>query len=373
MDIWEVLQWNSVVCDKDIDPKLSKIESIIKTILEQKGIRFEIIRSNRVMMKIDKLSGVSYVLWDRSYWDIYYLYLSGIINIAKDKGQESRVRLHYKTRDYMTASIYLFLALRIKDNNLSKKFAYAYRHEMSSPGSIMLDMSLDSVIDDCEMAQFFVAMHEKSHCLVNINSNNVKLLNERIEENIRIAKLLISNMPLSYVKKNYGMTKGQMLRLLDSILEDENLKKDLICDANAFNESLEMFLERWKDKYSRGKIINKCLEAIRIHGFFSSLINALDAFWNDTNTSIDIIQDTMLSRIRRYDVSELIFMIQLSTYSFDMDEAMKSDSFSELDKKNSVFQEIVNRFINERVRDMWVQYDFDISARDKYELLEWRI
>ena len=40
MDIWEVLHWNSVVCNKDINPKLSEIESIIKTKLEQKEIRF---------------------------------------------------------------------------------------------------------------------------------------------------------------------------------------------------------------------------------------------------------------------------------------------------------------------------------------------
>lgn len=60
MDIWEVLHWNSVVCNKDINPKLSEIESIIKTKLEQKEIRFEIIQSDRVMMKIDRISGISH-------------------------------------------------------------------------------------------------------------------------------------------------------------------------------------------------------------------------------------------------------------------------------------------------------------------------
>lgn len=373
MDIWEVLHWNSVVCNKDINPKLSEIESIIKTKLEQKEIRFEIIQSDRVMMKIDRISGISYMLWDRSYWEVYDLYLSGIINIAKDKRKEFRVRTLCQKRDYLTTSIYLFLALRIRDGGLSKKFAYAYRLEMSKPGIITSEMTFGSVIDDCEITQFFVAMHEKCHCLINADNDNAQLLIQGMEVNIRIAKAIIKEMSLSKVEKYYGMTKGKMLRLLNSVLEDENLKKDLICDASAFNDSLETFFERWKEKYSREKIINKCMEAIRVHGFFSSLVNALDAFWNNTTISINEIQDTMTSRIRRYDISELIFMIQLSTYSFNMDEVMKPDEFSSLDEKNSVFQEIICRFINEDNRNLWRQYDFNIKAKNKYELLEWRV
>ena len=37
MDIWEVLHWNSVVCNKNINPKLSEIESIIKRIPRGQG------------------------------------------------------------------------------------------------------------------------------------------------------------------------------------------------------------------------------------------------------------------------------------------------------------------------------------------------
>lgn len=103
--------------------------------------------------------------------------------------------------------------------------------------------------------------------------------------------------------------------------------------------------------YSREKIINKCLEGIRIHGYFSGLLNVLDIFWNDSNISVDTIQNTLLGRLRRYDISEMIFMIQLSSYNFNYEEAMKPDDYKEIDGKNDVLNDVINRFVNEQVRE----------------------
>ena len=373
MDIWELLEWNGIVCNKDVDTRLLDIEKIIKSKFEQEAIQFMVIQSNRVIIKINTLSGKSYALWDRSYWDIYAFYMFGILNIAKDRGQEGTVRLQYKTRDFLSASIMLFLALRIKDNDLSKKFAFAYRSEMSLPGSIMMEMSIESVLEDYEIAQYFVAMHEKNHCLLKNNKDSEKALVVRIENSIKFAKMLISERSNPNIKKYYGMSKGQLLRMLTSVLNDNSLKTDLICDVSAFNECLFLFLDRWKGKYTEEKIINKCLEGIRIYGYFSTLLNLLDAFWNDFNVTIEDIQEKLLSRVRRYDVSELMYMIQLSSYDFDLEEITKPDGFRELDDKNLVVQEVLNRFVNDQVRDKWMLLDVNIKEKDKYELLEWRI
>ena len=372
MDIWEFLQWGAIVCNKGVDPQLSEIEKIIKSEFETKHIHFEIMQSSRVFLKIDTLSDISYVLWDRSYWEIYNLFLCGILNIQNDKGKENRVRVLFANRDYLKAAIFLFLALRIKDGDISKKFTYAYRLEMNHPGVIRIETSLKSVLEDCEIAQFFVAMHEKNHHLLNKDKDREKKKITWIEEDIRTTKLLISNMSSMTIKKYYGMTKGQMLRLLNKVLKDENLKKDILCDIEAFNECLFMFWKRWEDEYSREKIINKCIEGIRVHGYYSSLLNALDIFWNNPNVTVDMIINNLLGRVKRYDISELLFMIQMSSYRFDFEEAMKPDDFKGIDGKNDVLQDITNRFINEQNRKNWINYQIEIDE-DKYKLLEWEV
>ena len=125
--------------------------------------------------------------------------------------------------------------------------------------------------------------------------------------------------------------------------------------------------------YSREKIINKCLEGIRIHGYFSGLLNVLDIFWNDSNISVDTIQNTLLGRLRRYDISEMIFMIQLSSYNFNYEEAMKPDDYKEIDGKNDVLNDVINRFVNEQVREKWESYQIEVNEENKYKLLEWEV
>lgn len=77
----------------------------------------------------------------------------------------------------------------------------------------------------------------------------------------------------------------------------------------------------------------------------------MDIFWNDSNISVDTIQNTLLGRLRRYDISEMIFMIQLSSYNFNYEEAMKPDDYKEIDGKNDVLNDVINRFVNEQVRE----------------------
>ena len=382
MTIDELISKKYIVRSNSSGNIIENIDKIIKSVLLDAGINMKIIETDYVFPRILQTSnGEKVLIWDQTYWKLYGSFLSYFSDLNTiQKG--SNVLVHtgspYSDQLKILIPFSYYLALIVENQSIAINFAKYYNQRSKEPQIIRLGMSLRDFFEYIEIAKMYIAVHEQMH--FTYKNDNKKRENDisGMKQLLDIAYKLVENFDGNFCEEEYLKSKSELLEMVSTAYSDMRIQEELLCDTYALNNCLFVYRKCWGHRLTQKDIVTKCFEAIRIIGYYNSVLISLRMFWKDCSCNINRINEFQKSTIQRSYLSEIIATIQLARqklHDYDGRSLWKFDGF----EYNYFLENIIYcYFFDKDSIDFWknLRTETEENERDntdKFGLLHWRI
>lgn len=361
---------------------IDNIEKVIEKILCDSNVEMKIIATDYVFPRtLQTLKGKQVLIWDNTYWEIYNMFLVGLADLNQEQ-KRTNIIIHkeysYSKHPMILIPFAYYLALVVKNNTTAKNFAKYYNLRLQEEKIIRLGMPLNDICEYIEISKMYLAVHEQTHLKYRNNDKekNGDLLS--IKQLLDIAKSVLENLNEKFYQEEYLKSKSEFLDMVDTAYVDMRMQEELLCDTYALNNCISVYRKCWAHKYTQKEIVTKCLEAVRIAGFFNSMLVSLKTFWQDCDCDYNVINTFHVATSQRSYLSEIIACLQLfqqKLYDYDIKSKWKFDGF----ENNYALEDLIYSyfFSNESI-SFWKSEEAENienkeALSEKFKLLHWRI
>lgn len=358
-----------------LNPRMREPEKNLK-LFEQFSVELfntkiiEIYSSNVFPETIKFKSGEQFLIWDSSYWNIFYNII--IMYFMAINAETPALCEWIKQR--LEAEIYYFMSLKTWDETkLSIEFSRSYHELINKEIQVQTTMGqLESyskyVYEVTFIAKVFCLFHELNHM---DNFKQSKVFSSKLEtltELFRITNQIFQEDAtfLSQLREHYSEKE-----IFDALLQitehkNSNLEIELTCDLAALNDTVDFFEKIWTD-LSNEAIFSRVNEVLIVFNSINFALTQTYRYWyfnyqffSDRISSEKLhkkIEHTNQEAILRYILSDITkSMCVYSLYGEKMDEILNTDQYGLRFQAENAFIEDIADIINrkENLEKMYV-------------------
>ena len=381
-----------------LNPKMREQEKNLKLFEEFSEGLFntklvEIYSSNVFPETIKFKNGKQFLIWDSSYWSIFYniiiMYFMAIDAESPDLCEWIKQRLE--------AEIYYFMSLKTWDETeLSLEFSRSYRELINKEIQVQatieqLDLYSKNVYEVVLIAKVFCLFHELNH-MDNLEQSKdfsdklfaiidlFKKTNQILEEDVTF---------LSQVREYYSEKKihDALLQVIER--KNPDLEVELTCDLAAFNDTVDFFENVWSN-LSNESIFSKVNEVLIVFNSINFALTQTFRYWYyNYQFFLNKISFEKLHQKTEYMNHEAVIryvlsdvaksMCAYSLYGEKIEEILNTDQYGLRFQAENAFIEDVANIINSRenLEKMYINIkSYTNVSEEKLEslrntLLEW--
>lgn len=353
----------------------------------------EIYSSNVFPETIRFKNGEQFLMWDSSYWSIFYniiiMYFMAIDAESPELCEWIKQRLE--------AEIYYFMSLKTWDETkLSLEFSRSYRELINKEIQIQatieqLEFYSKNVYEVVFIAKIFCLFHELNHM---DNLEQSKDFSSKLDATIGLFENTIQLLQddvsfLSQVREHYSEEKihDALLQVIEH--KNSDLEVELTCDLAAFNDTVDFFERVWSD-LSKESIFSRVNEVLIVFNSINFALTQTYRYWYfNYQFFLDKISSEKLHQkterlnqeaVVRYVLSDVAkSMCAYSLYGEKIEEILNTDQYRLRFQAENAFIEDVANIINskEYLERMYINIkSYTNVSEEKLEslrdtLLEW--
>lgn len=374
MDINSYLSENCVVRVNYPTNLIGVIDSVLVSVLNNMSVDIKIIATNKVFPRVLEFGNKKLVLlWDQTYFELYNIFLYGLADLQYQLKLTNSSNYDRTVTSLVISPFLYFLSLVVRDEMLSKKFAYHYH--LSTSHTRVLYNDIPSLLSEYfEISKHYLSIHEQIHILLlrgEIDKNELMYSKIAIDN---IYKLINERFDEEFMRRFYLFPKSTLLEAAISSSSDNRMLEELLCDAKAALHCHQFYLNHWKSRYKKEVILTKCEEAIStLHIFDSMLLNLLLIWKEDMKNNSKLELSQRLCCLRAH-LSEIIFKLLQVQQNLDVTYDKNSLLFSLIDGKLIIEELFHTWFVKDSTIDFWINRallpSYPINV---FELLDWEI
>lgn len=371
MTIEELISEESVLRKNAPSFMKTPVECAIQAVCSDMNIQLKYIATDYVFPRVFKINGEYSIIWDQTYWQLYFDFLVALADFNTELSEDNSIFYENSDKGKIQYVFSNYLALAVKNPAVATNFAVFYHSGQLNAQINRLGMSIADFRDYVEIAQLFTAIHEQYHIVFKRDDLRKREELYATANNLRTIATIIENMSDVFIKDEFLMSKNDLLQIVFAASQDNDLQIDILCDTYAFNTCLSVFRECWKSKCSDIEIVTRCLEGIRILGYFNSSLLGLRMFWQECKCDIDSVKSFQKANTHRTYLSEFMSMLQLQAQGiggYEDKHLWKFGSFEENYKLESL---VYSHFFSDDAVKEWIQPR--TIKKCKFELLNWRV
>ena len=347
------------------------IDLVIQAVCSEKNIVLKSIATDYVFPRVLTIGGVHHLIWDQTYWQLYYDYLLAFADFNSELSPDNMVFYKDSARSTIQYVFANYLALVVKDPAVAANFAAFYHFGQNGSHVYRLGMSIEDLQDYIETGKLFTAIHEQYHVI--LKKDELRECTEMTfaVQSMGIITKLVENMKDSFVEDKYFMSKDELLSIISDASRNKKLLVDIMCDTYAFNTCLAIFRESWKNRMSDIEIVTRCLEGIRVLSYFNATLLGLRIFWQGCECQIEKLKLYQKTVVRRTYLSEFMSILQLNAQNLDGHEYKSLWKFCNFENNYKFESLLFSYFFTDDAVQKWRMPGSTIET--KFELLNWRI
>lgn len=389
LDVARNVSLNPKMCEQEKNLKL--FEEFSEGLFNTKLV--EIYSSNVFPETIKFKNGKQFLIWDSSYWSIFYniiiMYFMAIDAESPDLCEWIKQRLE--------AEIYYFMSLKTWDETeLSLEFSRSYHELINKEIQVQatieqLDLYSKYVYEVIFIAKVFCLFHELNHM---DNLEQSKDFSDKLFVTIglfeKTNQILEEDAAfLSQVREHYSEKKihDALLQVIEH--KNPDLEVELTCDLVAFNDTVDFFKNVWSN-LSKESILSKVNEVLIVFNSINfALIQTFRYWYYNYQFFLDKISVEKLRQktermnheaVVRYVLSDVAkSMCVYSLYGEKIEEILNTDQYGLRFQAENAFIEDVANIINSRenLEKMYINIkSYTNVSEEKLEslrdtLLEW--
>lgn len=389
LDVARNISLNPKMCEQEKNLKL--FEEFSEGLFNTKLV--EIYSSNVFPETIKFKNGKQFLIWDSSYWSIFYniiiMYFMAIDAESPNLCEWIKQRLE--------AEIYYFMSLKTWDETeLSLEFSRSYRELINK------DIQIQATIEQLELyskyvyevvfiAKVFCLFHELNHMDNLEQSKDFSSKLDSIIELFEITKQLLQDDAtfLRQVREHYSEEK--IYDALLQVIEHKNsdLEVELTCDLAALNDAVDFFEKVWPN-LPKESIFSRVNEVLIVFNSINFALTQTYRYWyfnyqffSNKISSEKLHQKTEhlnQEAVLRYVLSDVTkSMSAYSLYGEKIEEILNTDQYGLRFQAENAFIEDVANIINSRenLEKMYINIkSYTNVSEEKLEslrdtLLEW--
>ena len=347
------------------------IDLTIQAICSNIDIEFKYIATDYVFPRVFKINGEYNIIWDQTYWQIYFDFLVALADFNSELSADNTVFYENSTRGKIQYVFSNYLALVVKNPIVATNFAAFYHSGQFDVQIIRPGMSIADFQDYVEIAKLFTAIHEQYHIIFKRDELRKREELSAAADSLKTIFALIENMSDSFIKSEFLVNKNDLLLIISAASQNNDLQIDVMCDTYAFNTCLTVFRECWKEKFTDREIVTRCLEGIRILGYFNSTLLGLRMFWQECGCDIKSLKLFQKANTHRSYLSEFMSILQLYAQGLSEYEDKDLWKFGGFEDHYKLESLVYSYFFSDEAVKKWKQTSSTIKRR--FELLDWRV